>query len=217
MNILVLGATGNTGRQFLDKALANGHTITAIIRDASKLDARDGLTIIQGEMTDQALLEASCSQADAVISSLGIRKKDPADPWSELLAPEDFMQRTATLIVDAMNKSGIKRLVAISSAGIGDSWDSVDPDLRGVIESSNVGKIFRDLNNMEKVLESSGLDTLAVRPVALVKGDATGKTKLVDRFEKTSKITTGDVAQWMLDAVERTEAFAQRAEMIDTD
>lgn len=216
MNILVLGATGNTGRQFLAKALAKGHTITAIVRDASKLEAHDGLTVIQGEISDDGLLDVASSQADAVISCLGIRKKDPSDPWSALLAPEDFMQRSATIIVDAMKKRGISRLVAISSAGIGDSWDSVDPDLRGVIESSNVGKIFRDLNNMEEVMESSGLDTLAVRPVALVNGDATGEVKLVDRFEKTSKITTGDVAEWMLEAVERTGPFAQRAEMIGT-
>ena len=67
---------------------------------------------------------------------------------------------------------------------------------------------------MEQVLEESGLDTLAVRPVALVNGDASGSAQIVDRFEKTSKISTGDVAQWMLDAVERPAAFQQRSEMI---
>jgi uncharacterized protein YbjT (DUF2867 family) len=67
---------------------------------------------------------------------------------------------------------------------------------------------------MEKVLESSGLDTLAVRPVALVNGDATGTAKIVDKFEATSKIFTGDVAKWMLDAVERPAPFDKRAEMI---
>ena len=86
--------------------------------------------------------------------------------------------------------------------------------MRTAIESSNIGKIFLDLNNMEKVLESSGLDTLAVRPVLLIDGEATGKAQIVDKFEKTSKIFTGDVAQWMLDAVERPAPFDKRAEMI---
>jgi uncharacterized protein YbjT (DUF2867 family) len=86
--------------------------------------------------------------------------------------------------------------------------------MRTAIESSNIGKIFLDLNNMEKVLESSGLDTLAVRPVLLINGEATGKAQIVDKFEKTSKIFTGDVAKWMLDAVERPAPFDQRTEMI---
>ena len=67
---------------------------------------------------------------------------------------------------------------------------------------------------MEEILDSSGLDTLAVRPVALINGEASGRAQIVSRFEKTSKITTGDVARWMLDAVERSSLFKQRSEMI---
>ena len=67
---------------------------------------------------------------------------------------------------------------------------------------------------MEKVLESSGLGALAVQPVALVNGDLTEKVQYVDGFAKTSKIFTGDVALWMLDAVERVVPLEQRTEMI---
>ena len=124
------------------------------------------------------------------------------------------MARSAVGIVDAMKANGIERLIVISSAGVGDSWETVDAELRTVIQGSNVGKIFLDLNNMEEILVNSGLDTLAVRPVALVNGEATGVAQIVERFEKTSKIFTGDVAQWMLDAVERSAPFDQRTEMI---
>ena len=47
--------------------------------------------------------------------------------------------------------------------------------IRKVIQPSNIQKALLDLNNMEQVLESSELDTLAVRPVALVNGDPTGE------------------------------------------
>jgi len=50
--------------------------------------------------------------------------------------------------------------------------------------------------------------------VALINGEASGRAQIVSRFEKTSKITTGDVARWMLDAVERSSLFKQRSEMI---
>jgi len=214
MNILVLGASGNTGRQFVNMALKRGHRVTAIVRSSTSLDARTGLEVIQGDVLDPSVLEQASRGMDAIVSCLGIRKQNPSDPWSPLLSPEDFMERCAIGIVDAMKANGIRRVVTISSAGVGDSWESVDPELREVIQNSSVGKIFLDLRNMEQVLENSALDTLAVRPVALVTGDASGTTHIVDRFEKTSRITTGDVAQWMLDAVERPAAFEQRTEMI---
>ena len=214
MNILVLGATGNTGRQFVNIALERGHRITTIVRSSASVDERNGLVVIQGNVLNPDLLNQAFSGMDAIVSCLGIRKKDPSDPWSPLLSPEDFMTRCAIGIVDAMKINGIERLIVISSAGVGDSWETVDSELRKVIQSSNVGKIFLDLKNMEEVLANSGLDTLAIRPVALVNGDASGGTQIVNRFEKTSKIFTGDVAQWMLDAVERAAPFDQRTEMI---
>ena len=214
MNILVLGATGNTGRQFVDMALERGHSIKAIVRSHGGLDKRTGLEIIQGDVLDASVLTQAARGMDAIVSCLGIRKKDPSDPWSPLLSPEDFTERCAIGIVDAMKANGIERAVVISSAGVGDSWETVDADMRNVIQSSSVGTVFRDLGNMEQVLEESGLDTLAVRPVALLNGDPSGSAQIVDRFEKTSKISTGDVAQWMLDAVERPTAFEQRTEMI---
>jgi uncharacterized protein YbjT (DUF2867 family) len=214
MKILVLGATGNTGRQFVDMALERGHRVTAIVRSIAGIDERNGLEIIQGDVLNPDVSHQAFSGMDAIVSCLGIRKKNPSDPWSPLISPEDFTTRSAKGIVDAMKANGIERLVVISSAGIGDSREKVDIELQKVIQTSSVGKIFLDLNNMEEVLEKSGLDTLAVRPVAIVNGDASGGARIVDRFEKTSKIFTGDIARWMLDAVERPAPFAERAEMI---
>ena len=214
MNLIVLGATGNTGRQFVDMALERGHRIRAIVRSTAGVVERDDLEVIHGDVLNPSELRQAFNNMDAVVSCLGIRKENPSDPWSPLLSPEDFIARSAVGIVDAMKANGIERLIVISSAGVGDSWETVDSELRTVIQGSNVGKIFLDLNNMEEVLVKSGLDMLAVRPVALVNGDATGAAQIVDKFEKTSKIFTGDVAQWMLDAVERPAPFDQRTEMI---
>ena len=111
---------------------------------------------------------------------------------------------------------GVGRIVVLSSAVVGDSWGVVNPELQAVIEKSNIRLVFQDLNRMEQALDDSGLDTLAVRPVALIQGQATGNCELVSSFEKTSRITTGDVAQWMLDAVERTDPFTERNAMIGT-
>ncbi len=214
MNILVLGATGNTGRKFVDMALGRGHRVRAIMRSSGNLEDQTGLEIIKGDVLDASVLKQAAHGMDAIVSCLGIRKKDPSDPWSSLLSPEDFTERSARVLVEAMKANGMKRAVVISSAGVGNSWEAVDKDMREVIQNSSVGKIFHDLGNMEKVLEASGLDTLAVRPVALVNDDVSGNAQIVNRFEKTSKISTGDVAQWMLNAVENPNLFQQRTEMI---
>jgi len=83
-----------------------------------------------------------------------------------------------------------------------------------VIKTSNIWKVFQDLNKMEDVLAQSGLDTLAIRPVAIFDADETGNARHVHKFEKGSKISTGDIAKWMLEAVEQPKEFTTRYEMI---
>ena len=213
-NLLVLGATGNTGRWVVKIAQERAHHVRALVRSTASLEERDGLELVEGDVLDPEAVHQVMAGSDAVISCLGIRKETPSDPRSPLTSPEDFTTRSARLIVEAMKAHGVERLVAISSAGVGDSWSTVDPGLQSVIESSNVAIVFRDLLNMEKIYRSSGLDTLAVRPVALVSGDATGSARIVDEFSMSSKISNGDVAQWMLDAVERPAPFEGPTEMI---
>ena len=213
-NLLVLGATGNTGRWVVNMALKRGHHVKALVRSKASLEERDGLEVVTGDVLDPEAVHRVMAGSDAVISCLGIRKETPSDPRSPLTSPEDFAARSAKHIVDAMKTHGVDRLIAISSAGVGDSWSAVDPGLRSVIETSNIAIVFGDLDNMEKVYRGSGLDTLAVRPVALVSGEATGSARIVDRFDSSSKISTGDVARWMLDAVERPVPFERATEMI---
>jgi len=215
-DLLVLGASGHTGRRFVEMALARGHRITALVRSMATLPAKQGLRVIVGDVLDPITLQQAAQGMDGVVSCLGIRKQNPSDPWSALISPLDLTTRSAANMVAAMRQNGINRCVAISSAGIGDSWPMVHPELQKLIETSNVAKIFQDLNTMEDVLAQSGLDTLAIRPVAVVDAEETGRATHVDRFDLGAKITTGDIARWMLDAMERPVPFSHRYEMIGT-
>ena len=212
--ILLLGATGNTGRKLLNMALERGYIVRALVRDPAGLLSHVNLEVVQGDVLDSATVKEAVQGVDAVVSCLGIRKANPSDPFSELLSPEDFTEQSAVIVVKAMKDAGVHRLVAISSAGVGDSWSLVAPNMQKVIEGSSVGKIFRDLNNLEKVLEQSGLDTLAVRPVVLVDAELSETVVLADRFDPSTRISNADVARWILDAIERENPFAHRSEMI---
>src|ERR1700737_1901819 len=72
MNLVVLGATGRTGRLVVEQALAAGHTVTALVRSPEKLTAgHSNLRVVRGEATETAAVSSALEGADAVISTLG--------------------------------------------------------------------------------------------------------------------------------------------------
>ena len=75
MKILVLGATGRTGYLFTRKALEEGHTVTAYVRNPDRaqalLGAHQNLTIIPGTLNDAEQLAAASSGQDVMVSVLG--------------------------------------------------------------------------------------------------------------------------------------------------
>ena len=80
MRITIFGATGGTGKQLVEQALAVGYQVVAYVRNPSKLNTRhENLTIVQGELADQAIIERAVSAADAVISVLGPRGGSKGD------------------------------------------------------------------------------------------------------------------------------------------
>lgn len=73
VKIAVFGATGGTGKRIVEQALQAGFEVVAYVRDPSKLYASpEHLTIIQGELSDAALIETAIKGTDAVLSALGL-------------------------------------------------------------------------------------------------------------------------------------------------
>ena len=70
MNILILGASGKTGRQVLDRAVDAGNTVTAFVRDPQKLDRND-VAVATGDARNVDDLREALRGQDAVISTLG--------------------------------------------------------------------------------------------------------------------------------------------------
>jgi len=104
--------------------------------------------------------------------------------------------------------------VVISAGGVHESFSETNLMIRFLIRTSSLGPAYRDLENMEEILHDSDLDWLAVRPVTLTNGTVTNKVKITVRYSLFSTISRGDVAAWMLDALERKVAFHPHTEMI---
>ncbi len=137
--LLILGGSGDVGQQSVRIAKYRGYQITVLVRSETNYEKQEGIDVVQGSVLDADVLEQVMKGKDLVLSCLGPRKENPSNPWSTLISPANFAQDTAQNIVKAMKSHGVKRLVAISAAGVGDSLPAVTPVFRLVIRKSNLG------------------------------------------------------------------------------
>jgi len=196
VNLLVLGATGATGKQLVAHALAAGHRVRAVVRDPAKIAAAGpNLEVRKGDVTSAADLADALRGVDAVVSTLGPRVKTDA------IAP-----LTAAALVQAMKAAGVKRLVWLSAGGVGDSAGPLTK------ASWVFGRIIMPLflkapyaNHLraEESIRASGLDFTIVRPVQLVDSQTGNPVGVAPDGQppKGLKISRSDVAKFMLDEV----------------
>lgn len=211
MHLAILGASGGCGRHLVTQALERGHRVTAIVRPSSTLDVPSGVRVERGDLADAAFLGRALQGADAVLSALGI-KLDSIAPWSR---PEvaDFLTRSTPALVEAMQAAGVKRVLAISAGGVGDSRARVPGVFRLMLKTTALKHAYAELEVMERVLLASGLDVCLPRPTGLTDGPRTGQVKVCTSFSGRATISRADVAAWMLDEVVKP-AFAERTPMI---
>jgi len=76
MKLTSFAATGGIGRQALEQAVADGHDVTAVVRNPSKLSG-EAVGIVTADLAaaDPAVLESAVAGADAVLSGLGPRRR----------------------------------------------------------------------------------------------------------------------------------------------
>ena len=156
MKILLLGATGRTGRQIIEEALKSGHSVSAIVRDPEKLKEYK-IEITQGTPYDYETVEKAIAGCNAVVNTLNVSRKTE-NPWSPLRAPKDLISKSADNAIKAMENIGIKRFVALSTIGAGRSWKKSPAILKLIVSLSNLKYAFQDHGKQEKILENSFAD-----------------------------------------------------------
>jgi uncharacterized protein YbjT (DUF2867 family) len=187
MNLVVLGATGRTGRLVVEQALAAGHTVTALVRSPEKLTlANSNLRVVTGEATDASAVSRALEGADAVISTLGGKGSVIAD--------------STQAIVSAAREAGVSRVVVLSSWVVERGrMDSVTRLLTGIA----MGAVIKDKSAGEQLLRRSDLDWTIVYASLLNDGPANGSVTVLPEHAKRSmseKISRADVAAWMVQA-----------------
>ena len=200
MRVVVLGATGATGRQVVSTALKRGHHVVAPVRRAGTLtQAEDLHEVSWPDVTDAAALTRALPGADVVISALG-----GADSGPTTVCADGIRSALA-----AMKATGVDRLIAVSAHGV---LETHDKSLYSVAVWANVAERMRDKEAMEPLVTASGLRWTIVRPPKLSDHDAIGRyrtgTDLPIRL--WSSISRADLAAFLLDEAETpryTRAF----------
>ena len=186
MNLLVLGATGATGRLVVEQALAAGHTVTALVRSPEKLaTSQPNLRVVTGSATDLASVVGALEGADAVVSTLGGGGSVIAD--------------STAAIVAAARQTGVRRVVVLSSWLV--ERDRMSPVIRLASGIAMKG-LIKDKSAGEQLLRQSDLDWTIVYASMLGDGPATGSTVLPEgaNWSMSQKISRADVAMWLVHA-----------------
>jgi putative NADH-flavin reductase len=202
MKLLVFGATGGTGQALVSQALEQGHQVTAFVRNPAALSARDGLSVIQGELSDAAAIAAAVTGQAAVLCALGNRGGQTG-----------VLPAGVKNIVEAMDAAGVRRLVYVTSFGVGDSLEQMGWFARQVVAGMMLKKTLAEKELEEEAIRASKVDWIIVRPGSLEDGTRTGVYRCVTDSKETvgrPRISRADVADFMLKNL--TEAqFVRRA------
>ena len=192
MKVLVIGAAGKTGRLVVDRALAAGHSVKALVHDTAALADKplgDGVQIVQGDIHDPKTVSSAIMHCDAVIDTLGGKK-----PFQET----DLESSAAKIVLAAMREHGVKRLVVISVLGAGDSGAQSPFWYEHLFLPTFLHGALPDKNAMEAEVKASGVEWVLVRPPILTDNAATGTVKVIADNETAHKITRADLAEFLV-------------------
>lgn len=205
MRILILGATGRTGRLILEEALDRGHEVTVLARDAGKIkSASPLLNVLEGTPADPTSLSQAMNNCEAILSALNISRVNDF-PWSRLRTPKDFLSTVMSNIIEISPRHRIRRVIFTSAWGAAETRKDIPGWFRWFIEHSNIRYPYDDHARQEELVSKSSLDWTAVRPAGLI--NSKKKKEIIVSINNHPRphiiISRYNVARFMLDVLEQ--------------
>ncbi len=200
MNVLIFGANGKTGQAVVKRAIAAGHQVTAFVRNSEQNDVPD-VKLAKGDATNQADVDAAMQGQEAVVDTIGGKT-----PYKDT----DLESSAAATIIASMKTNGVRRLIATSMLGVGDSKENA-PFYERLLVATFLRGADKDKSAMEAEVAASGLDWTILRPAILTDDEATGDVRVFPEGadEKAHKITRADVAEFMVQQLSATNYLHQ--------
>ncbi len=198
-HILVIGASQGIGQAVCQAAAAKGHSVRAMSR-SGRMPA--GVSANCETFTGDALKPADIARAldgiDVVVQALGV-----APSLDFVLKPVTLFSRATRILLPAMSTAGVKKLVAVTGFGAGDSHLAIN-----IFQRLPFKLIFKnaydDKSIQEDLITKSDLDWLIVRPGVLTNGPATQDYKVLSKPTewRNGIVARADVADFIVKRIE---------------
>jgi uncharacterized protein len=211
MKVVLYGATGMIGSRILKELLSRGHTVTAVVRDPSKLKAQSNLTIEKGDMLDADGIAKLAWGADVVISSYG----PPSGAQGPDPAKVGQLADAARALIAGVRRAGSPRVIMVGGAG---SLE-ISPGLQ-IVDAPTFPEAYKPVALAHRdafyVLRESDLNWTYFSPAMMIQpGERTGKFRLgkdalVSDEKGNSSISAEDYAVALVDEVEQGRHTKQR-------
>lgn len=211
MKVVIFGASGFSGQAILKEALSQNHQVSILVRNKSSISIHNkNLTIIEGSVMDRKVVSELIENQDAVIQCLGVGGKGNGKPTT-------FISDATKIIIEEMEKHRVKRFIAMSNVGAGNSiafqpWFFNKIILPYFMKWLKV--IIDDKNRMEPLIMNSQLDWTIVRcPNIVDKPEKGNYIATLDGKGLKLSITLGHMAAFMVKQI-TDNTFSKQAPSI---
>jgi putative NADH-flavin reductase len=197
--LLIIGASRGIGLETVRAALRAGHRVHALARSAASMPIQDtNLVKVSGDALDRDTIRDALQDVDVVIQTLGVN-----------FAPKLIFEGTTLfsdstrILVDAMKVAGVKRLIAVTGLGAGDSRGHGGFIYDAVVFPLLLKRVYDDKDVQEWIIRSSGLDWTIVRPGLLKNRPATGRYRVLTASKdwQFGAISRSDVAEFLVQQI----------------
>ncbi|HEV2273327.1 MAG TPA: SDR family oxidoreductase [Acidobacteriaceae bacterium] len=194
MKIIVFGASGGTGGELVRQAIAQGHSVTAFVRNPDSMPRDHEIQVIQGDVLDGAAVARAIVGHRAVLSALGpgMLKKTP------------LLAEAIPNILAGMRADYVTRLIVLGAAGAAEGHGRYQSALTNlgvwISKKTRLRHSFADHETQERMLAESDIDYTIIRAPRLTDGPITRKYRVLPDARPTGgvRISRADVADFML-------------------
>mgnify|MGYP001801391979 CR=1 FL=1 len=212
MKVLLLGATGRTGKFLPEECLENGHEVHCLVRDVNKVSPKpSSVSYFEGTPSAKVALRDAIQGCKVVVSALNVSRISDF-PWAPLRTPPTFLSEVMQNLIELHRENPLSQIAICSAWGVHETLNDIPWWFKMMIQNSNVGVAYADHERQESLLVASGIPFTIVRPAGLTNFSKKGKVTV--SYENSPKpglmISRGDVAAFMAEAVGNEELIGKK-------